>query len=407
MKKVLIGRIIDAVSAEPIERGMVIIKEQQIEYVGEYNEALISGEEEVYEIHDGTIMPGFIDCHLHLTGESTIEENNFVVSHFDCILAAAHDMGYLLDAGFTSVREMSLYGPYLAKAVKEGRARGPKIMSGGRLLSVTAGHGDGDTSLPKEYVNEHSNISYLMDGTSECLAGTRKQFREGAEFIKISATGGVSSQVDGLEDIQFSDEEMRTVVAEAKRHGTYVAAHCSGLAGTKQALKAGVMSIEHGINLDDECVQLMKEMDATVCATLTISTMIPKLAHLPEWMKEKGRECAKNHITSLKRAKDAGIRFAYGTDYSRSDLGPYGNHGQEFVTMVEELGFTAMESIKIGTIQSAHLLNREHEVGSLEVGKLADVVVVAGNPLDKIELLADRDQVKLIFQNGKKVKDIR
>ena len=374
--------------------------------MGDEKGCVIPSQAEVITFEDGTILPGFIDCHAHLSGGESVNQDPYANKNYDSLLTIAHDIGILLDAGFTSVREMSAFGVHLKKAVQRGVLRGPRIMTGGRVMSVTAGHADDDSDLSFEYRQQSSTMSYIVDGVEGCLRGTRIQFRNGAEFIKVCATGGVSSTTDGLDDVQFSFEELKTIVEEARRHGTYVAAHCTGNAGTLQALQAGVTSIEHGDCLDERCIDLMVKQDATLVTTLNIALNIPKWqATLPKHIYEKGCLLAESAVRSSMLARRAGIRIALGTDYSNSKNTPYANNGNEFVSIVEA-GFTPMEAIKIGTINGAHLMKNK-EIGSLEKGKLADVVVLSGNPLKDITLLADAKHIKLVFQNGVLIKDVR
>ncbi|MBN1318482.1 MAG: amidohydrolase family protein, partial [Anaerolineales bacterium] len=251
-----------------------------------------------------------------------------------------------------------------------------------------------------EYSQQQSTIGYLVDGVDECIKGARMQFREGAEFIKICATGGVSSIIDGIHDTQFSFKEVRAIVEEAERHDTYVAAHCTGNAGTLQALQAGVLSIEHGIFLDERCVELMVKNDATLVTTLSIAFGLPNMkGKVPDHIYEKGCMCADASRKSVEMARKAGIRLALGTDFSNSKNTPYAENGKEFKAIVSG-GFSPMEAIKIGTVNGAHLMKMSDKIGTLEKGKLADVVIVQGNPLEDIEVLAHKDNVKAVFKNG-------
>ena len=394
------GKVIDSVSDAPIEDGAVLIQDDKIAFAGRGADCPPSDGAELIEVSDGAILPGFIDCHAHFVGEGPGKADAYTTSHFDLLLNAAHDIGILLDAGFTSARDMSLFGTHLKKAIARGVVRGPRIMAGARLLSVTAGHGDMDTRFSVDYVQQQSPYTYLVDGVAECIKGARLQFREGAEFIKICATGGVSSQVDGLDDVQFSMEELVAIVAEAERRGTYVAAHCTGNAGAYQALQAGVKSIEHGIYLDERCIDLMVKNDVTLVTTLSVSLGIPNMkGRLPDWLWEKGCRCAEANRKSIDLARRAGVRIALGTDYSNSPNTPYAEIGKEFAAIVSA-GFTPMEAIKIGTVNAAHLMKMADKIGTLEAGKLADVVVTQGNPLEDISLLAHKDRIKAVFKNG-------
>ncbi len=393
------GRIIDSVSDNPIEDGIVVIKDEYIEYVGDKNGYSLPNSAKIIEVKDGTIMPGFIDCHVHLTGAESESFGFGSGTNYDRIINSIHHLGILLDAGFTSIRDMSLFGPYLKKGIKRGVIRGSRIMPGGRILSITGGHADSNTYFSPDFIQHESPISFLVDGVDECIKGVRLQFRQGAEFIKICTTGGVSSMSDGIDDIQFSFEELKAIVEETSRHGTYVAAHSSGTEGTYQALLAGVKCIEHGVKLDKKCIELMAKKDVTLVTTLSVSLGVANFSNLPNYMAEKAKNCAEYNLHSINMAHNAGIRIAYGTDYSNSKNTPYSENGKEFSAIVSA-GFTPMEAIKIGTINSAYLMKMQNMIGTLEKGKFADIVVVEGNPLKDIKILSHIDNVKVVIKNG-------
>lgn len=399
------GRIIDAVSDQALENGLVLVEGQRITYVGPYSEEKVPAGAEIVEKENGTIMPGFIDCHAHLTGHE--DASSFARGRLfgDQLLGAAYQCGILLDAGFTGIRDMSEAGLYLSRAVQKGTLRGPKILPGGRVLGVTSGHVDGAPDMSVEDYNRSSTLSYLMDGPEECLKGVRTQFRNGARFIKICATGGVSSPLDRVDDVSFSDEELKIIVEEAQRHHTYVCAHCTGYEGAYHALKAGVTSIEHGVMLTQREIDLMAEMDATLVTTLSVSLGVANIPGLPDWMAAKARMCAEANVKTIAMARKAGVRIAFGTDYSNSKNSPYKNLGKEFEAMTRA-GMTNMEAIKAGTINAAHLMMTEEDTGSVEVGKLADLVIVEGNPLEDINVLTDADYVKFVMMDGDVKKDI-
>lgn len=394
------GRIITCLDDNIIEKGLIVVKGEKIEYVGEEKDySLLNNSKVISYDEDVTIMPGFIDCHTHLTGTESSKFGYGNADNFDKIINATHHLSLLLDAGFTTIRDMSLFGPALKRGVERGYIRGPRIFPGGRILGITSGHSDENIFLPLAFVQEESPISYLVDGVDECLKGTRLQFRLGAEFIKVSATGGVSSMADGLDDVQFSTDELKAITEEARRHGTYVAAHCSGTAGTYQSLMSGVTSIEHGIKLDDKCIELMVKNDATLVPTLSISLGIASYEGLPSYMIDKGKKCAEDHLKSIDMARKANIRIAYGTDYSNSENTPYTKNGEEFKSLVYA-GLTPLEAIKTATINAAPLVRMEQEIGVLEQGKKADIVVSKGNPLKDISLLGDSKNILTIIKNG-------
>lgn len=400
MSYVLKGRVITAVSDAAIENGMVVVNGERIEYVGEYDASRLPEGAEVFDAGSGTVLPGFIDCHAHLTGEE--DAGSFADGKLfgDQLLGAAYQCGLLLDSGFTGVRDMSEAGLYLSRAVERGVLRGPRIMPGGRVMGITSGHTDLEPGQPKEEFNRTNHLAYLVDGVDDCIRGVREQFRMGAKFIKICATGGVSSPSDRVDDVQFSPEELRAIADEAKRHHSYVTAHCTGYEGAYAALKAGITCIEHGIFLTQREIDLMKEMDATLVTTLAVSLGVANIPGLPDWMAKKTKACAEANVRTIQMAREAGIRIAFGSDYSNSENSPYKSLGSEFRAMTRA-GMTNMEAIKAGTINAAYLMMTDCETGSLEEGKLADIVIVDGDPLADIDVLTDADHVKLVMLNGR------
>lgn len=403
MRIVLKGRVIDAVSPAPLENGMVLVEGRHITYVGPWDSTLCRPEDTLYTLENGSILPGFVDCHAHLTGQE--DAGDFAGGRLfgDQLLGAAYQCGLLLDAGFTGIRDMSEAGLYLSRAVERGVLRGPRILPGGRVMGVTSGHVDMDPQLSKEEINRSSHLSYLVDGVEDCLLGVRQQFRMGARFIKICATGGVSSPTDRVDDVSFSREELEAIVAEAKRHHSYVCAHCTGYEGAYAALQAGVTCIEHGVMLTQREIDLMARLDATLVTTLSVSLGVANIPGLPDWMAKKARDCAEANIRTIQMARKAGVRIAFGSDYSNSPNSPYRELGREFEAMVRA-GMTPTEAVQAGTIHAAHLMGNQADCGSLEPGKLADIVLVDGNPLADISLLAHADHVKLVLQEGRPVK---
>jgi len=400
MSYVLKGRVITAVSDAAIENGMVVVNGERIEYVGEYDASRLPEGAEVFDAGSGTVLPGFIDCHAHLTGEE--DAGSFADGKLfgDQLLGAAYQCGLILDAGFTGLRDMSEAGLYLSRAVERGVLRGPKIVPGGRVMGITSGHVDLDMSMTKEEFNRSNHLAYVVDGVDDCIRGVREQFRMGAKFIKICATGGVSSPSDRVDDVQFSPEELRAIADEAKRHHSYVTAHCTGYEGAYAALRAGIDCIEHGIFLTRREIDIMKEMDATLVTTLAVSLGVANIPGLPDWMAKKTKACAEANVRTIQMAREAGIRIAFGSDYSNSENSPYKSLGSEFRAMTRA-GMTNMEAIKAGTINAAYLMMTDEETGSLEEGKLADIVIVDGDPLTDIDVLTDADHVKLVMLNGR------
>lgn len=400
--KVFAGRVIDGISQNPVEDGIVVVNEDKIVYAGEKKDWIITPEDQVVETENGTILPGFIDAHIHLTGQESVHRSGN--QPYDYLLTSVRDLQDLVYAGITGVRDMSIFGRALGAAVEKGNLTGPRIMPGGRVMSITSGHCDEDPKRSPEELNRYSLGEYLVDGPESCYRGARIQFREGARFLKICATGGVSSELDDYNDIEFSSEEMRVMVEEAARHNTYVTAHCTGAEGLKQAVRCGVKCIEHGVFLDEEGAALMAENDVTLVTTLSIALGLCEMKGLPEYMQRKAggiREAAEN---SFRLAKKYGLRVALGTDYSNSPGTPFKEIGKEFYSLTR-CGYTPMEAIIAGTRNGAYLMKSEDKTGTLEAGKLADIVLVKGNPLENIRLLADSENIQAVMINGKMVKN--
>lgn len=403
---VLKGRLIDVVTGKITEDGLVLVTGNKVQYAGSQSRCpSLPLTCHIIEKKGGTILPGFIDCHVHLCGTGGEDCSIFTVSDHDRLLQAAADINDLLDAGFTTLRDMSSYGAPLKRAIEKGSLRGPRIIPGGRVLSPTSGHCDCYPGLTQEQINQVSPIDYLVDGVESCLRGVRVQFREGAEFIKICATGGVSSAGDSLSDIQFSFEEMQAIVEEARRHGTYVAAHCSGCAGTLQALRAGIGCVEHGDDLDLRCIEIMAAKDIPLVTTLYVTWLCAESDIMPSYMQEKAASSLHRQIESMMMARSAGICIALGTDFSNSSRTPYLKNGMEFEAIVRS-GFTPLEALQAGTINAARAIRYADTLGSLIPGKLADLVIVKGNPLEDISLLADADHVLFVMKDGQIQKNI-
>lgn len=401
MKYRITGRLVDVLAGKVIDNGVVLTDDAYITYAGAADAAPAAEGACHIDAGNGTILPGFIDCHAHLCGL----ENDYVLQP-DAVLAlkASKDMKDLLSSGFTAARDMTRISPYLKRAVEVGWVEGPRIMAGSQVLSITSGHTD-EVQFPISIAKDNA-MGMLCDGVDDCLRVTRMQFRRGAEFIKVCATGGVSSMADGLDDVQFSDQEMQAIVDEAHRHGKYVAAHCSGLAGTKQALKCGVKTIEHGIQLDDECIQLMKANGCSLVTTLYVSLHVPDMVGLPDWLIAKGRLCADRNKRSIALAHAAGINIALGTDFGNDD--PAGNTdfsfiGREFEA-ITQCGFSNMEAIQIGTINGARCMEKEDQLGSLTAGKFADIVICEGDPVRDIQMLGHEKHVRMVMKGGELVK---
>ncbi len=401
MRKVFLGRVIDGVSPDAIEDGAVVVEGERIAYAGARSGYEPRPGDQIFGAENGTVLPGFIDAHIHLTGSESIHRSGS--GAYDLLLTSVRDLQDLVNAGVTGVRDMSVFGRPLRDAIRKGNIVGPRILPGGRVMSITSGHCDDDPELTPEEQNRRSLSGYLVDGPESCYRAARMQFREGAQFLKICATGGVSSALDDYNDVEFSPEELRVLVEEAARHGTYVSAHCTGAAGLKQAVRCGVRSVEHGVMLDEEGAALMAEKEVMLVTTLSVALGLCEMHGLPEHMRRKAVGVREAAMRAFSLARRYGVRVALGTDYSNSPNTPFSEIGKEFYSLTR-CGYTPMEAIWAGTRNGARLMRMEQEIGTLEAGKLADLVLVQGNPLEDIRLLGHAENVQTVMIGGVVVK---
>ncbi len=406
------GRLIDGTGAAPLKNAVILVQGERITAVGA-NVQVPKGAT-VIDLSGETVLPGFIDAHVHLVGR-TIGDGDWQHSRLTeplselVLLGAAHAQ-QTLEAGFTTVRNVGAprFGDIaLRNAIDAGWVPGPRIVGAGISFGIRGGHCDGtDGLIPGIYGHDAGLEEGVADGVDEVRNAVRYMVKYGADVIKICATGGVLSLTDSVGLQQYTEEEMRTVVETATLLQRKVAAHAHGTAGIKAALRAGVASIEHGSILDEEAVQLMKQRGTYLVPTLLAGYTVESLAtakKLPAPIAAKALAIAPRMHRSFKLAVDAGVKIALGTD---AGVMTHGTNGREFELMVK-YGMTPMQAIQAGTLSGATLLGREADVGSLQVGKLADVVAVRGDPLQDIATLEHVDFVMkggaVFKQNGQVV----
>jgi imidazolonepropionase-like amidohydrolase len=392
----------------PIADGAVVLDGMTIAYAGP--EAAAPPAEEVVRVP--VVMPGLWDCHTHFTGARTAD---FAVSLHDhpalSGARAAVDAQRVLQAGFTSVREVGGFGVHLAVAVAEGVLAGPSIYAAGAFLSQTGGHGD-IHRVPLPWVLDSCTRvgkRHLCDGVAECRRAVRLQLRAGAKLIKVCASGGVLSEADDPIHQQFSDEELRVIVEEAGRAERIVAAHCHGKPGIMAALRAGAKTIEHGSYLDGEAAAAMRDSGAILVPTrFVVDRMLRLEDKVPPFAYAKLAGLADRHLEAMRIAHDAGVTIALGTDIANSGadtLVPWGMNGHELAHLVAA-GLTPLEAIEAATATGPLTLGPQApRSGRLAAGYDADVIALASNPLDDITVLADPDSITHVWKAGLLVKE--
>lgn len=401
------GRIIDGTGAEPFA-GDVLIEDGVIAGVGQVE---VPSDVTVLDAEGGTVLPGFIDTHVHMMFEIAPLQERVSTPFSLNFYKATHHMRKTLDAGVTSVRDAGGTDFGVKQAIEQGYIAGPRMQISITVLGITGGHTDGwnpsgtVTSLFPPYPGYPSGI---CDGVEEVRKKVREVLRAGAEIIKVCSTGGVLSPTDHPNFTQFTIEELEVMVQEGRfRNGIKVMAHAQGSEGIKNAIRAGVHSIEHGIYLDDEAIELMLEHGTYLVPTLLAPISVIEIGEakgtMPPYGLQKARETIEAHSDSIARAHRAGVKIAMGTD---SGVMPHGTNLRELELMCE-IGMTPMESIVATTKTAAECLGWEDRLGTLVAGKLADIVVCKTDPLADIASLKDNDNITLVIKGGEVVKDIR
>jgi imidazolonepropionase-like amidohydrolase len=406
------GTLIDGNGGQPILHAAVAMENEKIVFVGkEIDLPDFNGEVTYVDADGGCILPGFIDTHVHLLLEFEPIEKRLATPFSYNFYKAIDYMKKTINAGITSVRDCGGTDLGVKQAVEQGLVLGPRMQVSITALTTTGGHGDSYTASGqsvKLLLDEYPGMpSGLCDGVESVRKAVREVLRAGADVVKVHATGGVLSATDHPEFTQFSVEELKVMVEEANfRRGIKVMAHAQGAEGIKNAIKAGIHSIEHGIYLDDECIELMLKHGTYLVPTLLAPVAVLELAEnagMPEYGIKKAKEAIDAHKASFVKAYRAGVKIAMGTD---AGVMAHGTNLRE-LTLMNRLGMTPMETIVATTKVAAECMGWEDQVGTLEVGKFADVVITKTNPLENLRSLEDNSNIRVVVKGGVVVKELQ
>ena len=398
------GAVIDGNGGPPISNGAVLVEDNRIVAVDRAGRIGQPDGATSIDARGGTIMPGLIDTHVHVMFEQ-IDILRMLNTPFSLrFYNAAKHLRTTLEAGITSVRDAGGADLGVKTAVEQGLISGPRMQISTAVLSITGGHGDSWTvsgADPQLFPAYPGMPSGICDGPEGVRKKVREVLRAGADVVKVCSTGGVLSPVDHPHYTQFSPEELAIMVQEAGYRGAYVMAHAQGTEGIKNAIRAGIRSIEHGMFLDDEAIDLMLKhgtfLVPTLVAPLGVIEQAEQKGTMPEYGLRKARETLEAHQESISRAIAAGVRTAMGTDAA---VVPHGSNLRELGLMVRS-GMTSMQAIVSSTKIAAECMRWDDRLGTLAAGKLADIVIVDGDPLADIRILERRERIALVMKDGR------
>lgn len=395
------GNVINGIDDSVHQEKTIVVADGKISAVEDGFTAEQNGDQ-VVDLRDKTCMPGFIDLHVHLEGQGGPDDyiKQFTLNEAD---VAFNSIGYAkttLMAGFTTVRDIGGSGVNISlrDAINAGKVTGPRIFTAGKSIATTGGHADPTNGWRDDIEGNPGPKEGVINGVSDARKAVRQRYKDGSDFIKITATGGVLSLAKSGTAPQFKMDELEAIIGTANDIGYHVAAHAHGVEGMQRAIKAGVRTIEHGTLMDEETRELMKEHGTWLVPTLTAGKSVADSAKIPGYFPPvvlpKATSIGPEMENMFRNAYQSGVKIAFGTD---AGVFEHGKNAKEFGYMVEA-GMPPMETIKTATQYASTVLEMDQQIGTLEAGKFADVVAVKGNPLEDITLL---EQIDFVMKEGK------
>ena len=388
------GHLLDVHSGKTLDAQTIVVTGETITSVGPTASLPAQAGDKVVDLGSMTVLPGLIDVHTHITGNPDFDPFKEVTNTDakEAINGVVNAKTTLL-AGFTSIRNVGAGGYTdvdLRDAVNAGQVIGPHMQVSGPALGITGGHCD-ENLLPVRY---HIVGEGVADGIAAVQQKVRQNIKYGADVIKICATGGVLSKGDSLQASQYTLEEMKAIAADAHRLGLKVAAHAHGAQGILWASEAGIDSIEHGSFVDAAGIAEMKKNGTYLVPTLYLEDWMMEFGKLPPFYQQKMKDAIAVAKPNIRKAYEAGVKIALGTDAA---VYPHGLNGHELEVYVRDLGMTPLAAIQSATVNAADLMNWTDKTGSLDAGKWADIIAVDGDPLKDVKLLQD---VKFVMKAG-------
>jgi len=378
------GTLIDGVSVEPRKNMTIVVEKNKITAV-QAGFTMAGVSDKTIDLKTKTVTPGWMDMHVHMEHETNPNRylETYTFNPADYAFQSVKYAEITLMAGFTIVRDLGGSGVNISlrNAINKGIIKGPRVFTAGKSIATTGGHADPTNGYKKELMGDPGPAEGVANGTEECRQAVRQRYKDGSDLIKITATGGVLSVAKSGKNPQFFEDEIEAIVKTAKDYGFKVAVHAHGEEGMKRAIRAGVNSIEHGTFMDDETIELFKKHGTWYVPTITAGKAVGDSAKIPGYyppvVVPKALETGPQIQKTFAKAYKAGVKIAFGTD---AGVYKHGMNWLEFGYMIEA-GMTPMDAIKSATINAADLLGEKDKLGSIEAGKLADIVALDGDPL--------------------------
>jgi imidazolonepropionase-like amidohydrolase len=395
------GVLIDGIASEPRKNMTIIIEKNKIIAV-EAGFSKPGAVDKTIDLKTKTVTPGWIDCHVHMEEETNPGRylQEFTLNPADYAFQSSVFAERTLMAGFTTVRDLggTTVNISLRNAINKELVKGPRILTAGRSIATTGGHADPSNGYRQDLMGDPGPKEAVADGVDDCRKAVRQRYKEGSDLIKITATGGVLSNAKNGSNPQFNEDEIKAIVETAKDYGFRVAAHAHGAEGMKRAIRSGVNSIEHGTLMDDETIALFKQYGTWYVPTITAGRAVADSAKIPGYYPElvtpKAIAIGPQIQKTFAKAYKEGVKIAFGTD---AGVYKHGLNWLEFGFMIEA-GMKPMDAIKAATIHAADLLGMKDELGTIEAGKLADIVAVDGDPLTDSKAFG---KIVIVMKDGK------
>ena len=400
------GKLIDTQKGEVLNKMTIVVTGNKITDVRKGYIKASSEEDKTIDLTTKTVMPGLIDMHVHIEGQLNPKSytETFILNEADVAYDAQKYAEITLLAGFTTVRDLGGSGVNvsLRNAINQGKVDGPRIITAEKAIGTTGGHADPTNGRNKALMGDPGPKEGVVNSVDDAKKAVRQRYKNGANMIKITATGGVLSVAKNGQNPQFTIEEIKAITQTAKDYGMHVAAHAHGYEGMRRAIIGGVKTIEHGTLMSEETMELMKKYNVYHVPTITAGKSVEAKAkikgYFPEIIVPKALEIGPKIQDTFRKAYKKGVEIAFGTDAGVFD---HGENGKEFGYMVAG-GMPAMETIQAATITNALVLELSDKIGRIEKGLLADIVATDDNPIKNIKTL---ENVSFVMKNGKIYKE--